>query len=233
MGRPRLPRLGLRKRAALLQARGGQRKRRRRLPRHGPARSRSPTAARGTRCRRPISSPASISASSAWPISTRRLKRVSATCPSPSAGGGGGARPAAISPGDGAEERAGADTCARAACTVRGQACHTRRVCPPGPYRAGGGGWRGDSLRRRLRVAAAPHALRRRPGRPCERIRRAGGPRPAGRRREPSGSSGPRPDLLGKRDDLQHANRPRPRAGIGRAVAAHRGPGRGPHPIPR
>ena len=37
---------------------------------------------------------------------------------------------------------------------------------------------------------AAPDALRRRPGRPCGRIRRAGGSRPAGRRREPSGSSG-------------------------------------------
>ena len=64
--------------------------------------------------------------------------------------------------GDGAEERAGADTCPRAACAVRGQTCHKRRVRPPGPYRAGEGGWRRDSLRRRLRVAAAPHALGRR-----------------------------------------------------------------------
>ena len=233
MGRPWLPRLGFRERAALLQARGGQRERRRRLSRHGrPAGGlQQPHAAPAVGGLSPVLHRQRHEPHGRNQHAASSGRRLRARHPAPGAAVERGPR---LSPaGDGAEERASADTCPRAACAVRGQTCHKRRVRPPGPYRAGEGGWRRDSLGRRLRVAAAPHAFGRRPGRPYERIRRAGGPRPAGRRREPSGSSGPRPDLLGKRDDLQHANRPRPRDWYWARSGCSQGPGRGPRPIPR
>ena len=163
LGRRGLPRLGLRERAPLLQARGGQREWRRRLPRHG-------RAARGLQPPHPASPvgslPPVLRRDRHAPHGRRQHaaaggRRLRARDPAPGAALERGAGLPA--PGDGAAEPAGNDARACAARAVRGQASQRRRVHPPGAHRAGRGSARGNPLRRHVRFAAASDALGRGP----------------------------------------------------------------------
>ena len=188
LGGARRHRLGLGRGAALLPEGREQRARGLRVPRHRrtPERGRPALAAEGERevprrRRGRRDSP------------HRRLQRAGAGrrvhVP------GAPARRAALergrrlpAPGDGPGQPPGGDRRPGSRPRAGGRARHRRPLRPPRPREERGHGRaRGDPRRRGDRVAAAPDAVRDRPGRAPERDGRAGPARAGGRRGEPPG----------------------------------------------